>query len=589
VAAAFGVHPLHVESVAWAAERKDVLSTLFWCLTVGAYVAYVKNPRPIRYLVLMATFACGLMSKPMLVTVPVVLLLLDVWPLRRVTGTLTPAGRGRAPSPTWGSLILEKLPLAGLSLVSAVVTFLVQRHGGAVAEIDALPWDARVQNALVSCVAYLGKAFWPVNLSILYPFPHAIPLASTVGAAVTLVGLSALALRATSRYPYVLVGWFGYLVTLVPVIGLVQVGNQAMADRYTYVPMVGIFVVVAWGIADVMPDFSARRVVLPTLAILVIGALAATARVQTGYWADAKTIWQHAVDAASDNYPALGALGALLDQEGKADEALALYRQAVKANPGFAAGHFNLGGELVRRGKLDEATVEFSEALRLKPEYSEAHYELGAVLFSMGRVDNAVKEYELALALAPDMVDAQIGLSLALAKQGDAPKALRQLAEVARLHPTLAQPHYWRARILSGQADKSESVSEYREAIRLDPNLSEPHNELGLILFGQHDSRAALLEYSEALRLQPQNPEVRNNRGLALATLGRIPEATADFAEAVRLRPQDETSRFNLGLALRELGKTREAVQEFEALLRINPKHEGARRELTAIAAKGRD
>ena len=348
VAALFAVHPLHVESVAWIAERKDVLSTLFWMLTIWAYVRYVSQPHAGRYLTVVVLFALGLMAKPMLVTLPFTLLLLDVWPL------------GRLPL-----RVREKLPLFALTIASSVVTFVVQQQAGAVKELVALPIGRRIANALVAYVTYIGKALWPADWRPSIPIPSRSPAGASPSPS-SCSRLSRLSQSArVSGTRTCLVGWLWYLVTLVPVIGLIQVGSQPIADRYTYVPLIGLFIIVAWGVPDLLARWPWRFSVMRAAAVLAIAACTVTARAQVRHWRNSVALWEHALAVTTANYRAEGNLGHALASEGRLDEAISHYGEAVRIHPGYAEAHNNLGLALARQGNIDEAMPHYTEAMRV--------------------------------------------------------------------------------------------------------------------------------------------------------------------------------------------------------------------------------
>ena len=411
VAALFAIHPLHVESVAWVAERKDVLSTFFWLLTMLAYVWYVERPKARRYILVVALFALGLMAKPMLVTLPFALLLLDYWPLKRLL-----AGRRHS----WRGLILEKSPLFALSAASSVVTYFVQK--GAVSSFDVLPLWMRVENAAVSYVTYIIKAIRPDNLAVIYPYPrHGLPIWEVVGAALLLVAISVVVLRCARRLPYLSVGWFWYLGTLVPVIGIVQVGLQAMADRYTYVPLIGIFIIIAWGVPDLLRSrgLSQSGYVAVPAAIIIIGALTAATWKQVGYWRDSVTLFKHALACTKDNYVAHSNLAAaLVRRPGELDKAIAHCHAALRIQPDSAEAHFNLGNALSRQGKPNDAIAQYREALRANPGDPEVHNNLGAALTAQGRTEEAIIHYKKALRIRPDCAETHNNLGNALSMQG---------------------------------------------------------------------------------------------------------------------------------------------------------------------------
>src|SRR6202167_1037861 len=420
VAGLFAVHPLHVESVAWVAERKDVLSTLFWMLTLWAYQEYARRPGLRRYWAVLLFFALGLMAKPMLVTLPFVLLLLDFWPLGRVGIGPNSAGGWALSRDGWATmrrLVFEKLPLLALAVVSSIVTFAIHRRGGAVISFAAAPLHIRMANALVSYVAYIGKMLWPARLAVLYPYAQSLPLWWLAGAFLGLMGISFAVIRAGPRHPYLSVGWFWYLGTLVPVIGLIQVGDQAMADRYTYVPLIGLFIIVAWGVPELLVRWPFRRIALAAAAGLVILACAIAARGQLQYWENSSTLWTRALAVTTGNNIAHNNLGVSLADQGKLDEAIAHYSEALRIKPDYADAHNNLGAALADQGKVDEAIAHYSEALRIKPDYADAHDNLGVSLCDQGKLDEGIAHFNEALRIKPDSAKAHNNLGVALASQ----------------------------------------------------------------------------------------------------------------------------------------------------------------------------
>jgi len=479
VAALFAVHPLHVESVAWIAERKDVLSTFFWMLTTWAYVRYAEVPRTGRYLPVLAAFAAGLTAKAMLVTLPLTLLLLDLWPLSRWKLGRGSGSRGAVPWP----LLREKVPLFALSLVSIVMTFLAQRGSGAVATLGVFSFESRLGNAVFSYGMYLWKTLVPTDLSFFYPHPRRglAPWQIAVSAAVLAVVTLAV-VRARARRPDLLAGWLWYLGTLVPVIGLVQVGSQGMANRYTYVPLVGIFIMAAWGMPDLIdvlrrrwvrasgarPGSAAegpRWLVLPLAALLV--ALAVDTRVEAGYWRDAATLYARALEVSPENYMAHFGLGVMLARDGKVEEAIAQYQASLRARPDYAKTHSNLAWLLSGQGKLDEAYRHAREAVRLDPGLADAHYSLGTVLSKLGRTQEAVQEYDRALQIDPDDAQIRNNLGSALARQGKMDEAIREFHSAIRLQPDYGVAHGNLAGALFATGQLAEAWKEIREARRL--------------------------------------------------------------------------------------------------------------------------
>ncbi|HEX8943119.1 MAG TPA: tetratricopeptide repeat protein, partial [Gemmatimonadaceae bacterium] len=441
VAALFAIHPLHVESVAWVSERKDVLSTFFWMLTLLAYGAYVRKSGARRFALVLLLFALGLLAKPMVVTLPFVLLLLDVWPLRRIA--LWADGQrmiSAADRSTAMRLVREKLPLFGLAAASSIATVIVQRRGGAVGNLAAYPVPVRLENALVSYVAYIGKMVWPARLSAFYPYRESLS-AWAAGAAFLLIVATIGVVRGARRHLYLLVGWLWYLGTLTPVIGIIQVGLQSMADRYTYIPLVGLFIIVAWGAVDLAERWPRQRAVVPAVAALVLAACAITARTQVATWRHSLSLWQHAVDVTTDNAYGQYNLGVVLVQAGRLDEGIARFREALRIDPNYSDVHIDLGNALNARGAADDALAEFATVVRLRPDYAEAHNAYGNLLRSRGRNADAIAQYREALRLDPSLASAHNELGNALTTDGRFADAMAEYAEAVRLAPGFAEAH----------------------------------------------------------------------------------------------------------------------------------------------------
>jgi tetratricopeptide (TPR) repeat protein len=546
VAALFAVHPMHVESVAWVSERKDVLSTFFWLLTMWAYLAYTRAPSPRRYALVVVSFALGLMSKPMLVTLPCVLLLLDVWPLRR-------AVVGESPTAVWLRLVYEKVPLFALAAASSVITYLVQRTAGAVESLTVLPLSVRASNAILAYWSYISKLAWPTGLALLYTYPKTLFVGGVLAVLVGLIVVSIAVGRAARTRPYLLVGWLWFLGTLVPVIGIVQVGKQPMADRYSYVPSIGLFVMVAWGTTELLQRLSAPRAVSTALSLAAIAIFAVLGRQQVERWQSPVVLWQHTIEVTYDNYLAENNLGWDLALAGRPGEAIPHYQEAIRLSPRFVGGYTNLALALVAVGKYDDAIAQFGEALRIAPQHYLAHGHLGFALTHQGRLDEAVAQFTEAIRLKSDYVEAHNGLGLALARKGDVDGAIRH----------------------------------YNDALRFMPKFAEVHNNLGAALASQGKLDEAIEHFSEALRLKPAFVDAHNNYGVALSTKGKLDEAIAQFVEAVRLDPNHAKAHYGLGLALERQGRIAEAAKQFTEVLRIRPTDEDARRALDELRQHG--
>jgi Tfp pilus assembly protein PilF len=640
LAALFAVHPLNVESVAWIAERKNVLSTLFWLLTLAAYHRYVLRPGTGRYLAVAGAFALGLLSKPMVVTLPLVLLLLDFWPL----GRLDP--RARDAPRVARRLVLEKVPLLALAAASALLTVLAQRAGGAITSLQDIPFGLRVANALTAYVRYLGKAAWPAELSAFYPHPGAaLPLWKPALAGLVLVAVSAAVVRAAPARGYLPVGWFWYLGTLVPVIGLVQVGSQAMADRYAYVPLIGVFLVAVWGLGDLL---ARRPRELALAGACAVAALAAAARHQVARWHDSRALFEHALRVTEGNDVAHLNLGIVEAQERRWDRAGAHFQEALRVRPDSVEALTQMGVALAQQGRTEEAVGRLQAALALNPGWADAHANLGVALLRQGRTEEAIRHLRQAVALAPEAPEAQANLAAALARNGDREEAMRSLAAAGRLAPGSAAVRSRMGSVLLAEGRLDDAASHFEAALALDPGRADALNGLGVLLMRKGDLPGAVVRYTAALAADPRqadahanlgeallrqgkleearahleraleadgrhaaanvtlgvlkaragrmeeavahftralegdprHPEALNNLGAALLQLGRTDEAVSRLAQAAAVRPGSADARSNLGVALLQAGQRARAVEELEAALRIDPRHANARKYL---------
>ena len=596
VAILFGLHPLHVESVAWVAERKDVLSGLFWMVTFAGYAHYVARPSWPRYLVVILPFTLGLLSKSMIVTLPFVLLLLDVWPLGRLRlGVGQPPTAGAAPGrakpsrrraaaqrsdgppsrtkehrreqgserpmvrrsegPTSGfgllpplAIVLEKVPLLALTAAASIITWFAQHGAGAVATPD-LSVGLRVANAVVSYVAYIKAFFWPAGLAVFYPLPQSIPWWQAGAAAALLAVVCVLAWRRLTAGTYLAVGWCFFLGTLVPVIGLVQVGSQARADRYTYVPAIGLSMMLAWGLAEIARRRPSTKAWTAAFGVVIAAACAILTWQQLKSWRNTTALYEHALAVTTDNYVAHDGLGAVLREQGHLDEAIAHYQEAVRIRPTYAGSQNNLGEALLAKGRAAEALPHLEESVRLDPRVREAHLNLAAAHYTLGHPAEAIAECETAVRGWPDDPRAQTELGMALAENARVDEGLAHLREALRLAPGYAEVHYDLARVLLRAGRTDEAVAEFSETLRLRPEFAEGHFNLGNVLLRQGRLDAAQVEYQAAIRLKPDFAQAHCNLGTAMVSAGRVDDAIQQFKEALRLQPDMAVARRDLELA----------------------------------------
>jgi protein O-mannosyl-transferase len=567
VAALFGWHPLHVESVAWVAERKDVLSAFFFMLTLGAYTKYsscqeaqkskIQNPKSrinpeFWYCLTLFFFVFALMSKPMAVTLPFVLLLLDYWPLQRF----------KLPITDYQSLLrlaFEKIPFLALSIVACVLTIKAQSQAHAVVSTAGLPIFNRLAHAAISYVHYIGAVFWPSHLAVFYPYDTSLLPINLIVAGLMLGLVTIISIRYARKFPFLLTGWFWFLGMLVPVIGLVQVGEQAWADRYTYLPCIGLFIAIVWGVADVFqprghgavgtprPTTDAKvagkkvgRGVPTAPRILAIGlgiAMIVATSLQLRYWKNTRTLFEHAAAVSHKNHMAVTLLGSLLAKEGKFDEAIDRYKTALSWKPRYPEAHFFLGNALDQQGKLEEAIAEYQKALGYQPILEQTHIFLGAALAKQQKLQEAKSHYLAAL----------------------------------KVNPESAVAHSNLAKLLQADGKLDEAMQHYSAALKFDPGLAQAHNNLGVLLLARNRTTEGIRELREALRLNPGDLETEYNLALALNQQQQWNESAKLLAKVLEKRGNDANAHCQLAVALTQLQRTREAMSHYASALLVQP------------------
>lgn len=561
VAAVFAIHPLRVESVAWIAERKDVLSGLFFVLTIGVYAWYARRAWSlIRYFVVVLMFSLALMSKPIVVTLPFVLLLLDYWPLKRLMAPETSARF------QW-RCILDKVPLLALSGIMCAITILAQ-HGA----VSPLPLSLRLSNAAVSSIVYLRQMLFPSGLVVLYPFPeHGLPHLEIFLACGLLVAISLAVFLVRRKYPWLLFGWLWYLGMLVPVIGILQVGAQAHADRYTYLSEIGLCIALVWSVAEFAVRFRRYQMALGSLSATVVLVLAVCAHNQTAYWQNSRRLWTRALAFTSNNIVAQNNLGNALLDAGIIDEAIAHFEAARQIRPEDPKTAFNLGNALIQKGDLTEGIANLSQALELKPDYAEAHINLGSALLKAGKVHDAVDHFQKSLQLDPTQPSAWNDLGYARLQQGSVQKAAVCFQKALQLDPTQPVTQDNIANTLMQQGEVDDAIGHYKKALQLKPEFAEAEYNLGTALVQENNLDDAIVHFREALRLKPDYANAAYNIGIARFHQGKADEAAAFFQKAIQINPDYAEAHYNLGNALVRQGKIEDGIAQFRKALEIEP------------------
>jgi tetratricopeptide (TPR) repeat protein len=575
VAALFAAHPLNVESVAWVSERKNVLSTLLWIGTMGTYLRYTRRPSFTTYAGVALALTLGLLAKPMVVTLPAVLLLLDWWPLRRFDPDAADAAHRLV------VLVREKLPLVLLSIASSVVTVAAQSNAGAMTTLGQVPAAARIANAAVSYCRYLAHMVWPAGLAVFYPHPvHALSVA-TIALAAALLILATLGAWALRTKPYYPVGWLWYLGTMVPVIGLVQVGSQAMADRYAYVPLVGIFAAIAWAAGDFVTARPAARPFAFVGAAGIVLALATLTYRQAGYWCSSIDLFEHAQAVTRGNYVAYTNLGLAYNKQKKWDVAISYFERALAVQPRSAEALGHMGLALARIGRVDEAIKALSKAIEIYPDSIQGHNNLGVAL-KRRDPDRAIEHFRRAAELDPDLAEARINLAAALLDKGQADEARRYFDEAVAIDPTAAPTHFRMASVFLDRGDLDRATAELEKVLAVEPSHMDAHNSKGVVKLRKGDLDGAIAEFRWVLSREPEHADAHSNLGTALYRKGQVAEGMAELEEAIKRNPHQADAHATLGAALARSGRLDEALEHFKKAVDSDPDNGVAQNNLGA-------
>jgi tetratricopeptide (TPR) repeat protein len=584
-AAIFAIHPLRVESLAWVAERKDVLSGLFFMLTLHAYVQHASGGRARYYYWLsLLFFALGLMAKPMLVTVPLVLLLLDYWPLKRLRATAA-AESGLPNRDLLRAAIRDKWPWFAMAAAAGTVALFAQGEA-----ISPIPFPLRCGNAVVSCGLYLKQLFYPIGLAVFYPYPvGGLSAGAMVTALIALLVISAGAALVARQLPWVVFGWLWYLLMLLPVMGVLQVGAQAHADRYTYLPQIGLAVLLAWTLAEWSLRWHFRRVISGGLAAGGLAALMLCAHEQAGFWRDSVTLWSHALACTEDSLPAHLNLGNALMEKGRVEEAMVHYQMALQMNPDHPEAQASLGDALRQMGRLDEAIGHLEKALEIKPDLATAHNNLGNLLAQRGDLDHAIAHFQQALEARPDYADASYNLGNAHFQKGEWDQAAASYQLALRLKPEYLAACFNLGNTYFQRGKLEAAIACYRQALQINPDYAKAAGNLGAALLQAGRVDAAVRQFQSVLVRHPDDAEAAYNLGNILLQRRSWNEAAGYYRKALQINPDWAEVHYDLGLALLSSGSLSEVIAHFQKAIEIKPDYAEALNNLAWALATAPD
>jgi len=581
VAALFALHPMNVESVAWITGRKDVLSTFFLMLTMWSYVLYVKRPGVWKYLLCILFFCLGLMTKSMLVTVPGVLLLLDYWPLDRLRIGFSNGNSGHG-GISITRLVLEKVPFFLLSAALGIVTVTAFSRGMATDAMNTAPLVERVVVAVVHYWEYLGKMVWPAHLAFTYPHPDAYSSLEIFGGWAFLVCTTALVLWSARRLPYLVVGWLWFLGTFVPVIGVLQAGEWGMADRYAYVPFMGVFIIIVWGVYDIVARWRwrFRKQGLIVLAVALLSAMTVTSWFQTSYWEDDFTLCRHALDVTAGKANVHNNLGVALEKAGQTDEAIRHYQEAIRRSPNYRKAHYNLGIALEGQGRTDEAMACYQKVLRIDPNQARTRYSLGNVLTKEGRTNKAIRQ-----GIEASWVNARThnNMGVLLAKEGKVLDAMAHFSEALHIIPNFVEAHNNIGLALAMRNRISEALEHFREALRVDPRYENARCNLGNVLLQRGNFGEAIRHYQEVLRIDPEHATAGDRLREAQALRDEIENAILATKEEIKHNPDNPALYGNMGLLYRRKGDLDRATGQYRQALLLDPDSVRIMNDLVAV------
>jgi len=584
IALLFALHPLSVDSVAWIAERKNVLSTMFWLLTMMAYIHYSQKPGKGRYVLVFLIFVLGLLAKPMLVTLPCALLLMDFWPMNRMELLSAQRGAPSFPQTSFPKLIFEKVPFLIVSFFAIFISSHSLKVLGVYLATERIPMALRIENALVSYVKYVGKIIWPTNLAVYYPFPATIPAWQVICAAIVLVVLSALVISQIKSRPWLPIGWFWFLGTLFPVSGLIQGGLwPEMADRWAYVPQIGIFIMVAWPISILTRTGTTQGKITMAATGMLLFILSVTTYIQIGFWKNSKVLFYHAMAATGENVIVHRNLGNAFHQEKDYDRAIEHYRKGIEINPRHPDLHIHLGDALLANKANAEAIYHYKTAADLNPKDAYSLVQVGALLRDEGNPYEAIEYLNKALAIDPEDIWARHNLGLAMAATGDFKAAEKEVLKALSMEKNKSEGLYTVGAFYGKYGKQDEAMEYLGKALQENPEHQEANYNLGIIAVGQNRTKDAEQYFLATLTTNPKHIDAFNNLGLLYSKTNRPDKAIKQYEKALEIAPQDTLVRFNLADALLMTNRASEAIGQFSKILEIDPDHDGARVGLTEV------
>jgi tetratricopeptide (TPR) repeat protein len=561
-AAAFAVHPMHVESVAWIAERKDVLSTFFLFLTMLSYAAYVRKKSIFRYLLTLFLFATGLLSKPMLVTLPFLLILLDYWPLERI----------RKGQFSFYKSVIEKIPFIILTAVASVITFFVQLKEHGVIDLAVLSLKGRILNVFISYARYIYKLFWPQKLAVFYPLDYQkFALWQVAMCVLLLAAVTILVIYLRQKRKYLVTGWFWFAGTLIPVIGLVHIGLQAYADRYTYIPYTGLFIMIAWGLPDILSKWKFRKTALGLSMAAALSILGFYAHRQAGFWKDNMTLFSHANEVTQDNYLAHQNLGAAYSNAGSYRESIEEYRRAIQIKANDSRPYFGLGIVYGKLGRGQEEIESYKQALKLEPDNVEAMLNLGAAYEKQGLYQEAAESYRQAIKIKMDYADAYFNLGIVYCKLGQYQDAAEACQKAIKIRPNFVESYVCLGISREKLGQYQNAIESYRQAIRIKPEYADAYYNLGVVYGVLGRGQEAIEAYKKTITIKPDYTTAYYNIGISYQGMDRYEEAIVAYKKTVLIEPNFADAHYNLGIIYSAKGQKDSAVKEYKILKNLDP------------------